>query len=712
MPEKLLSNLTMGTSYAIQVKAIADGASIAEGVATLAMPPLGKPMTVTLTVLSDKRITVNWQSVALCDGYKVAFSPTFTYGSLVTGTTQTTTIMSNGTYSARVKAVVGDIEGEYTESESVTVSDTITSPVIGSVISTGSTSTTLNLEGVLVSNGGDSACERGFVWSLADNPTINDSKVVSAGTSLGTFYAIASGLTPNTLYFIRAYAKTTTGLVAYSSQSISVTTKTSSPSVTSPIITVSVISSITNNSATAYVTVASDGGGTITEIGGKTTKKGSTSSAAFTGTWTVFGTSFKVDMSSLSPESEYLFEAYVKNSQFTGTASTSFFTVKQVVSILPPTNIYATDATGSTVNLDWSTSIDSVDGYRVYYKATVESITFAEMKGNSAWYKEVSGLSTTLDNLESDNWYQIRIVSIVDGVEGDFSDMISFKTAVGVSIPIVQTVSVATGEAFTLSASIKVTSDGGAELTEAGVVYSFASNVDPTYSNKLGNVFGTPLLGLGNKEATISELMAGTAYKVRAYAKNSAGMIGYGDVKTVTVSEVTTLPNVELGAVNSNTILRDGQYVYESYWYRDDSNNVQHAVSIMIVPYLAENVVIQVQLGQYASVTENPTEWHTITEAVPNRNHKSEYSATFGGTIMVVADPNTVLPNDARYVIWIDTSDSTWPSEVIKPVSTTLSALLQFRVRHKNTITGATSEWIDCDRYTSTSWTTPSGGKY
>ena len=710
MPEKLLSNLTMGSSYAVQVKAIANNSPIAEGAATLIMPPLGKPMTVALTVLSDKRITVNWQPVALCDGYKVAFSPTFTYGSLITGTTQTTSAMPNGMYSARVKAVVGDVEGDYTESGSVSVSDAIVTPAIGSVTATGIMSTTINLEGVLVSNGGDSACERGFVWSLSDNPTVSDSKVISAGTTIGTFYAIASGLTPNTSYFIRAYAKTSTGLVAYSNQSISVTTKTSSPSVTSPIISVSVISSITDKSATAYVTVASDGGGTITEIGGKVTKKGSVSSTAFSGIWTVSGSSFKVDMSSLSPESEYTFEGYAKNSQFTGTAEKVFFTVKQVVSILPPTNIYATDATGSTVNIDWTASVDSVDSYRVYYKPTIESITFTEMKGNSAWYKEVSGLSTSLDNLESDNWYQVRIVSVVDGVEGDFSDMISFKTAIGVSVPVVETVSVSNGAAFTLSATIKVTSDGGAELMEAGVVYTFAAASDPTYTTKLGNVFGTPFLGLGTKEAIVPELQAGTTYKVRAYAKNSAGMIGYGDTKTATVSESVTLPDVTLGAINSVSFLRDGHYVPEAYSYIDDANNIQNVVSIMTIPYVAENVILQVQLGKYASVTENPTDWYTIAELIPNRNHKSEFSATFGGTIMVVADPNTVLPDDARFVIWIDTSNPAWSSEVAKPSST--DVLLQLRMRYKNTVTGATGRWIDCDRYTDVSQRTVSGGKY
>jgi CubicO group peptidase (beta-lactamase class C family) len=62
-----------------------------------------------------------------------------------------------------------------------------------------------------VSNDGESIITaRGICWNTSTNPTIANSKTID-GTGTGTFTSNLSGLTPNTTYYIRAYATNSVG---------------------------------------------------------------------------------------------------------------------------------------------------------------------------------------------------------------------------------------------------------------------------------------------------------------------------------------------------------------------------------------------------------------------------------------------------------------------------------------------------------------------
>lgn len=64
--------------------------------------------------------------------------------------------------------------------------------------------------GEIVYNGGNPVTQRGVCWSIFNFPTIaNDFS--SNGTGSGTFSSQLTGLTPNTLYYVRAYAVTSAG---------------------------------------------------------------------------------------------------------------------------------------------------------------------------------------------------------------------------------------------------------------------------------------------------------------------------------------------------------------------------------------------------------------------------------------------------------------------------------------------------------------------
>jgi len=68
----------------------------------------------------------------------------------------------------------------------------------------------------VTSDGGSSVTARGVCWSTSQNPTTSNSKTTN-GTGLGTYTSNITGLSPNTTYYVRAYATNSQG-TAYGEQ--------------------------------------------------------------------------------------------------------------------------------------------------------------------------------------------------------------------------------------------------------------------------------------------------------------------------------------------------------------------------------------------------------------------------------------------------------------------------------------------------------------
>ena len=64
--------------------------------------------------------------------------------------------------------------------------------------------------GFISSDNGSSVVARGVCWSLTTNPTTSDSKS-SSGSGTGEFSSLLTGLTPNSTYYVRAYANNSEG---------------------------------------------------------------------------------------------------------------------------------------------------------------------------------------------------------------------------------------------------------------------------------------------------------------------------------------------------------------------------------------------------------------------------------------------------------------------------------------------------------------------
>ena len=70
--------------------------------------------------------------------------------------------------------------------------------------------------GNVTATGGAFVTRRGVCWSIAQNPTLNDSHT-DDGNGLGIFTSHITGLTPDTIYYVRAYATNSVG-TAYGDQ--------------------------------------------------------------------------------------------------------------------------------------------------------------------------------------------------------------------------------------------------------------------------------------------------------------------------------------------------------------------------------------------------------------------------------------------------------------------------------------------------------------
>ncbi len=73
------------------------------------------------------------------------------------------------------------------------------------------TATSAITGGNISSDGGLPILSRGVVWSTSSNPTIALSTKTTDGTGTGIFISKLSGLSPDTIYFVRAYATTSLG---------------------------------------------------------------------------------------------------------------------------------------------------------------------------------------------------------------------------------------------------------------------------------------------------------------------------------------------------------------------------------------------------------------------------------------------------------------------------------------------------------------------
>lgn len=405
-------------------------------------------------------------------------------------------------------------------------------PVVVTTPVTNVGSTTANSGGNVTSGGSASITARGVCWSTSHLPTTANSKTTD-GTGTGVFVSAITGLTPNTVYYVRAYATNSTG-TGYGSE------HTFTTRIALPTVTTAAISNISNISATGGGNVTAEGGVPVTEKG---VCWATTHNPTITSSKTSDGTgpgAFVSSITGLTSNTDYYVRAYAVNSE--GTSYGSEVTFKTHISYTTPsvttsavTAITSTTATsGGNVTSDGNSPV-TLRGvcWSTNQYPTTDNDTTKNGGGTGVFVSNMTGLTPN-------STYYVRAYA-ANAYGKTYGEQVSFQTPPALAVLTTSKVTAITQNSATCGGTI--TTDNNSPVTTRGVCWSTSQN--PTISDsKTSDDTGT-----GTFVSSLTGLTPNTTYYVRAYAVNLAGT-AYGDQQSCATS--------------------GGSFTYDSrtYWYR------------------------------------------------------------------------------------------------------------------------------------------------
>ena len=387
-------------------------------------------------------------------------------------------------------------------------------PVHGQPYITGLTSSSAVLNANVLSDGGEIAKELGFYWGR-DARTEHYVECQSS-----EFNYELNGLSRNTTYYFKSSSENSVG--SAESELVSFTTKAELPAVIT-----GDVSDIEGYSASVSGSIEDDGGAEITDKGFVYgTSSGPDMETGYMMSAGSGSDPFSLSLSELSPNRTYYIRAYAVNSAGVSYGEEHVFTTKVA---LPSVGTISLE--GKTSSMLKLTALILDDGGAAPYEAgfyyslsegcdpeTAYKVA-GELAGNG-FTAEISGLSRVTE-------YHVRAYAVNSAGES-VGDVVSFVTSP--ELPIVETAEITEVTESGAVCGGNIVDDGGSEVTARGVVWSTSPDPVVTLSTKTSD--GT---GAGMFTSTISGLLPGTKYYVRAYASNSGG-VSYGDVHTFTTS--------------------------------------------------------------------------------------------------------------------------------------------------------------------------------
>ena len=404
------------------------------------------------------------------------------------------------------------------------------------------TTSLAGITGGVTTDGGSPVTERGFCWNTSGTPTTDLTTKTAEGSGTGSFGTSLTGLSPNTKYYVRAYAINSAG-TAYSSE-ISFTTA----AISVPVLTTAAVTSIIQTTATSGGSITSNGGASITGRGICWSTSHNPTTADSKTTETPGEGNFTSNMTNLTPNyTTYYVRAYATNSAGTAYGNEVMFMTDVVV--IPTltssavTAITATTATcGGTITSNGGAAITASGVcWGIAANPTV-SLSTKTTDGSTSgqFFSSVTGLT-------ANTTYYIRAYA-TNSAGTAYGEQTSFTTLA--TIPTLTTTAVSAISTTTAQSGGNISSNGGDPVIARGVCWSTAQF--PTTESGGITSNGT---GSGSFTSFLTSLTTNTTYYVRAYATNSIGT-AYGDqvtFKTLGLPTITTTAATNIAATSATS---------------------------------------------------------------------------------------------------------------------------------------------------------------
>lgn len=351
--------------------------------------------------------------------------------------------------------------------------------------------------------------EKGVCYGTALNPDVNGTKLKDASTDAKLVTATLTGLKEGQVYHARAYAVTRDG--TFYSGDVQFQTETTY----APTLTTITVYDKTETGVKIRSSVATNGGLDITEKGivyssteaEPTLEKGTKVVA------TGEGNDISVTLSNLKGGTTYFARAYATNAKGTGYGVVGeFATAQHTVPVVGSLNVSSigddnAQASAFLSDIGGEGEVISERGFvlSVGSEPTVEGCDFKIV--STATTEE---FTAKLTKLSYSTLYNIRAYAI-NKVGAGYSQMLQFETGHSTT-PSLGELKCVKAEAHSLQLEFPVTNNGGATLTEYGVMLDNTQDV----KGKLD----------GNKVTlTLTSLKENTSYTVRGYAANKNGKV-------------------------------------------------------------------------------------------------------------------------------------------------------------------------------------------
>ena len=401
--------------------------------------------------------------------------------------------------------------------------------------------------------------EKGFVYSTTNRtPTLSDLSVKVAGNGTGSYEVTVQNLVLGKTYYVRAYVVNAAG-ISYSTNVIEFSTE-----VTSAMVTMKAVTNVSRENSTALFQGSVDSAGDPAY-----TEKGFVYSTT-NNLPTTNDTRLKVSGSGLGyyeatatglTLSKYYVRAYIINK-----AGTSYS--KDVVSFeLSGTTPSVSVNAASDISLASLSAV--LNGYvseigfpaiserGFVYSYNNSSPTINDYKAAASGAAVGGSYSAQIGNLVLDKTYYVK--AYVKNSNGYYysNNTISFSTAASLpTLSISQPTDLNTS-ALTAYVSGKIENAGNPAYTKKGFVYGY-NNESPTLENDI--VITVSGSQTGSFSGTLTNLVLGKKYYVRAFAQNAKG-VAYSSVVSFVFDESYPIVRTEIVSnlnINNKTAILHG----------------------------------------------------------------------------------------------------------------------------------------------------------